>query len=66
MLLWEERGAGPTDPTALLEPLRRGQIRPIIAERFPLTEAKRSHALLARGVTGKIVLLSFRDRRSNT
>jgi NADPH2:quinone reductase len=54
------------DLTTLLDLLRRGQIKPIVAERVPLAEAKRAHELLARGVTGKIVLLTFPDRRSNT
>jgi len=33
--------------------------KPLIAERFPLFEARRAHELLGRGgVTGKIILVS--------
>jgi NADPH:quinone reductase-like Zn-dependent oxidoreductase len=46
------------DLIALLELLRQGEIKPIIAERIPLDEVARAHELLGRGaVTGKIVLL---------
>jgi NADPH:quinone reductase-like Zn-dependent oxidoreductase len=46
------------DLSALLELLRQGKIKPIIAERIPLDEVARAHELLGRGaVTGKIVLL---------
>src|SRR5215204_20741 len=46
------------DLIALLELLRQGKIKPIIAERIPLDEVARAHELLGRGaVTGKIVLL---------
>jgi NADPH:quinone reductase-like Zn-dependent oxidoreductase len=46
------------DLIALLEWLRQGKIKPIIAERIPLDEVARAHELLGRGaVTGKIVLL---------
>jgi NADPH2:quinone reductase len=46
------------DLVALLELLRQGKIKPIIAERIPLDEVARAHELLGRGaVTGKIVLL---------
>lgn len=47
-----------TDLAAVLELLRRGDIKPIIAERIPLVDVRRAHELLAGGaVTGKIVLL---------
>ena len=50
------------DLTALLELLRRGSIKPIIAERIPLVEVRRAHELLGSGsVTGKIVLLCGED-----
>lgn len=50
------------DLTALLELLRRGSIKPIIAERIPLTQVRRAHELLGSGsVTGKIVLLCSGD-----
>ena len=46
------------DLVALLELLRQGEIKPIIAERFPLGEVARAHELLGRGsVMGKVVLL---------
>src|SRR5215208_4107058 len=46
------------DLIALLELLRQGKIKPIIAERIPLDEVARAHELLGRGaVMGKIVLL---------
>jgi len=46
------------DLSALLELLRQGKIKPIIAERIPLEEAARAHELLGRGaVMGKVVLL---------
>src|SRR5215216_6044362 len=46
------------DLIALLELLRQGKIKPIIAERIPLDEVTHAHELLGRGaVRGKIVLL---------
>jgi NADPH2:quinone reductase len=46
------------DLTALVGLLREGKIKPIIAERIPLIEARRAHELLGRGsMSGKIVLL---------
>jgi NADPH:quinone reductase-like Zn-dependent oxidoreductase len=46
------------DLTALFDLLRRREIKPLIARRFPLTEARQAHELLGRGgVTGKIVLV---------
>jgi len=42
----------------LLNLLAWGQIKPIMAERFPLGEAARAHELLERGGhTGKVVLV---------
>ena len=42
----------------LMELLRQGKIRPLIARRFPLTEARQAHEVLgAGGITGKIVLV---------
>jgi NADPH:quinone reductase-like Zn-dependent oxidoreductase len=47
------------DLTALLHLLRERRIKPLIAHRFPMTEARRAHELLgAGGITGKIVLVS--------
>ncbi len=51
-------GAFRRDLIALLDLLRRKQIRPVIAHRLPLAEARRAQELLAKGgVTGKIVLV---------
>jgi NADPH2:quinone reductase len=47
------------DLTALLDLLRQKQVQPLIAQRFPLAEAKQAHELLGNeGVTGKIVLVA--------
>jgi NADPH2:quinone reductase len=47
------------DLLALFDLLRRHQIKPLIAHRLPLAEAKRAHELLGKGgVTGKIVLVA--------
>jgi NADPH:quinone reductase-like Zn-dependent oxidoreductase len=46
------------DLIALLELLQQKKIKPLIAQQFPLAEARHSQELLARGgVTGKIVLV---------
>src|SRR5512132_4153983 len=46
------------DLIALLDLLKQQKIKPLIAQRFPLVEARRAHELLAKGgVTGKIVLV---------
>ena len=46
------------DLIALLDLLEEQKIKPLIARRFPLAEARRAHELLGRGgVTGKIVLV---------
>jgi NADPH2:quinone reductase len=46
------------DLIALLELLQRKKIKPLIAQRFPLAEARQAQELLEKGgVTGKIVLL---------
>ena len=53
--------------TELLELLAAGKIDPIVAERIPLDEAPRAHALLERGGhAGKVVLVTrfFDDARS--
>ena len=45
------------DLIALLELLQQRKIKPLIAAKFPLAEARRAHELLGKGgVTGKIVL----------
>jgi len=46
------------DLIALLDLLQQQKIKPLIAQRFPLAEARRAHELLGEGgVTGKIVLV---------
>jgi NADPH2:quinone reductase len=46
------------DLIALLDLLRRREIEPLIAQRFPLAEARRAQELLGKGgVAGKIVLV---------
>lgn len=43
---------------ALLGLLRRGEIHPVVAERLPLSDARRAHELLERSAeTGKLVLV---------
>lgn len=47
------------DLLVLLELLREGRIRPIVAERFALTDAREAHELLGTGeIIGKIVLVT--------
>jgi NADPH2:quinone reductase len=46
------------DLGALFDLLQQQEIKPLIAQRFPLVEARRAHELLGKGgVTGKIVLV---------
>jgi NADPH2:quinone reductase len=46
------------DLIALFDLLRQQTIKPLIAQRFPLAEARHAHELLGKGgVTGKIVLV---------
>lgn len=46
------------DLTILLDLLQQQKIKPLIARRFPLAEARDAHELLGQGgVTGKIVLV---------
>jgi NADPH2:quinone reductase len=50
------------DLVALLELLREKKIKPIIAERILLADARRAHELLGKGgVTGKLVLVTGRS-----
>jgi NADPH2:quinone reductase len=50
------------DLIALFELLQKQKIKPLIAQRFPLVEARQAHELLGKGgVIGKIVLVSSRD-----
>jgi NADPH2:quinone reductase len=47
------------DLIALFDLLRQKKIKPLIAQRFPLAEARQAQELLAKGgVTGKLVLVS--------
>jgi NADPH2:quinone reductase len=44
--------------TALFDLLEQKRIKPLIAQRLPLLEARRTHELLGKGgVIGKIVLV---------
>ncbi len=46
------------DLLTLLDLLQKGEIKPLIAQRLPLEEARRAHEMLGEGgVLGKIVLL---------
>jgi NADPH:quinone reductase-like Zn-dependent oxidoreductase len=46
------------DLIALFDLLQQRKIKPLIAQRFPLAEARRAHELLGKGgITGKIVLV---------
>src|SRR5205085_10452395 len=46
------------DLAALFDLLQQQKIRPLIAQRFSLAEARRAHEVLGKGgVTGKIVLV---------
>jgi NADPH2:quinone reductase len=50
------------DLVALLDLLKQQKIKPLIAERIPLVEARKAHELLGKGgVTGKIVLMCDRS-----
>jgi len=46
------------DLITLFDLLQQQKIKPLIAQRFPLAEARQAHELLGKeGVTGKIVLV---------
>lgn len=46
------------DLGAIFEMLKSGKLKPLVAQRIPLAEARRAHELLGQGnVTGKIVLV---------
>jgi len=47
------------DLIALFDLLQQQKIKPLIAQRFPLVEARQAHELLGKGgVIGKIVLVA--------
>jgi NADPH:quinone reductase-like Zn-dependent oxidoreductase len=47
------------DLMALFDLLKEGKVKPLIARRFPLCEARPAHELLGQGgITGKIVLIA--------
>jgi NADPH:quinone reductase-like Zn-dependent oxidoreductase len=51
------------DLIALFDLLQQRKIKPLIAQRFPLAEARRAHELLGKGgITGKIVLAGNASR----
>jgi NADPH:quinone reductase-like Zn-dependent oxidoreductase len=53
------------DLTALFELLQQKKIKPLIAQRFPLADARHAHEFLGKGgVTGKIVLVRNGSSRS--
>jgi len=53
------------DLVSLFDLLQQQKIKPLIAQRFPLTDARRAHELLGRGsVIGKLVLVSNSHRLS--
>jgi NADPH:quinone reductase len=57
-LKWLKPGLFRQDLIALLDLLQQQKIKPLIAQRFPLAEARQAQELLGRGgVTGKIVLV---------
>jgi NADPH:quinone reductase-like Zn-dependent oxidoreductase len=46
------------DFNAMVELLREGKIHPVVAERLPLSEARRAHELLqSSAAKGKLVLV---------
>jgi NADPH:quinone reductase-like Zn-dependent oxidoreductase len=48
----------------LFDLLHEHKIKPLIAQRFPLAEARQAHELLGKGgVTGKVVLVCNRASR---
>ncbi len=53
------------DLSALLDLLREKKLQPLVAQRFPLAEARQAHELLGKGgVVGKIVLMCDGPARS--
>ena len=55
------------DLSDLLDLLQRQKIKPLIAQRFPLAQARHAHEFLTKGgVTGKIVLVCNGSAREST
>ena len=53
------------DLTTLFDLLKEQKIKPLIAQRFPLAEARQAHELLGKGgVNGKIVLVGKESARA--
>jgi NADPH2:quinone reductase len=53
------------DLEALIELLQQQKIKPIVAQRLPLSDARRAHEMLGQGgVNGKIVLIPNGSSRS--
>jgi hypothetical protein len=51
---------------ALFDLLQQQEIKPLVAQRFPLAEARHAHEVLGKGgVTGKIVLVRNGYSRSD-
>lgn len=56
--MWRKPSEFREDLTTLFELLRDGEIKPVIAAKLPLEEARKAHEMLAAGsVTGKIILV---------
>ena len=54
------------DLLTLFDLLHQQKLTPLIAQRFPLAEARQAHELLGKGgVTGKIVLVPKRSSRES-
>ncbi len=54
------------DLIALLDLLHQKKIKPLVAQRFPLAQAREAHELLGKGgVAGKIVLVSNKPSRES-
>lgn len=57
-LMWIKPAWFRNDLLTLLDLLKKGKIKPLIAQRLPLEDAQRAHEMLGQGgVLGKIVLL---------
>jgi NADPH2:quinone reductase len=55
------------DLIALFDLLQQQKIKPLVAQRFPLAEARHAHEVLGKGgVTGKIVLVRKREATNGT